>query len=113
LEAAGKTDQNGRVAAESALCTFRPGLIINRTVRHTHVNVLHLRKLLHDYVGGDLTLIGEIPEDQAMERAGRGYLPVIEAFPQSPAARALGRIAENVLTLLAARPSPQPVHQAA
>ena len=113
LEAAGQTDEAGRFAAESALNTFRPGLIINRTVRHTHVNVLHLRKLLHDYVGGDLTLVGEIPEDQAMERAVRGYLPVTEAFPQSPAARALERVAENVLTLLAAWPVPQPVPQVA
>ena len=113
LEAAGQTDETGRVAAETALTTFRPGLIINRTVRHTHVNILHLRKLLREYVGGDLTLVGEIPEDQAMERAVRGYLPVAEAFPQSPAARALERVAENVLTLLAAWPVPQPVPQVA
>lgn len=113
LDAAGQTDEAGRVAAEAALSTFRPGLIINRTVRHTHVNILHLRKLLRDYVGGDLTLIGEIPEDQAMERAVRGYLPVAEAFPQSPAARALERITENLLPLLASQPVLQPVPQIA
>jgi flagellar biosynthesis protein FlhG len=113
LDAAGQTDEAGRAAAEAALNTFRPGLIINRTVRHTHVNILHLRKLLRDYVGGDLTLVGEIPEDQAMERAVRGYLPVTEAFPQSPAAKGLDRIIENLLPLLASWPVPQPLPQVA
>ncbi|MEX5213932.1 MAG: P-loop NTPase [Nitrospiraceae bacterium] len=111
LDTAGRNDEAGRASAEAALSTFRPGLIINRTVRHTHVNILHLRKLLRDYVGGDMTLIGEIPDDQAMERAVRSYLPVAEAFPQSPAARALERITENLLPLLASQPVPTPIPQ--
>lgn len=113
LEALGRTDEAGRLAAEAALTTFQPGLIINRTVRHTHVNILHLRKLLRDYIGGDLTLVGEIPEDQAMDQAARGDLPIAEAFPHSPAARALDQIAENLLPILAPRPILQPVHQVA
>ncbi len=94
LDAAGKTDEAGRAVAEAALRTFQPVLVLNRLSGRSRVNVLQLRKLLKEYVGGDLVLLGEIPEDGAMERAVRSYLPVVESDPSSPAALALGRVAE-------------------
>ena len=100
LDVAGKTDEAGRGIAEAALRTFQPALILNRISGRSRVNVLQLRKLLKEYVGGDLTLLGEIPEDPAMERAVRSYLPVVESDPNSPAALALGRIVGALEVLL-------------
>lgn len=100
LDVAGKTDEVGRGIAETALRTFQPALILNRISGRSRVNVLQLRKLLKEYVGGDLTLLGEIPEDPAMERAVRRYLPVVDSEPASPAAVALGRIADALMQLL-------------
>ena len=74
-------DAGGRDAAAAALQSFRPGLIINRVSDSPQVNVLYLRKILHQYVGGDLTLLGEIPNDPAVSQAVRKFLPVIEAAP--------------------------------
>jgi flagellar biosynthesis protein FlhG len=59
-----------------------------------------LKKLLAEYIGGQLTLLGEIPEDPSMERAVRSFLPLAEYEPASPAAAALraiaGRLANHV-----------------
>lgn len=100
LDVAGKTDESGRRVAESALQSFHPALILNRTSGRARVNVQQLRKLLKEYVGGDLSLLGEIPEDAAMEQSVRAYVPVIQHSPSCPAALALGRIADAVLTTL-------------
>jgi flagellar biosynthesis protein FlhG len=106
LDVAGKTDEVGRGIAETALRTFQPALILNRISGRSRVNVLQLRKLLKEYVGGDLTLLGEIPDDPAMERAVRSYLPVVDNDPASPAAVALSKIADGLMQLLSA-PSSQ------
>lgn len=89
MEVAGATDAEGRDVAAAALRSFRPGLIINRTSGRSQVNVLYLRKILQDYVGGDLMMLGEVPEDPAVSQAVRKFLPVIEFAPQSPAAKGL------------------------
>lgn len=100
LDIAGKTDESGRTIAETTLRAFQPALILNRTSGKARVNVLQLKKLLKEYVGGDLSLLGEIPEDPAMEQALRAYMPVIQHNPSSPAALALGRIADGLLAML-------------
>lgn len=98
LQAAGQTDEASRLVAETTLRTFQPALILNRLSGRAHVNVAALKKLLAEYIGGHLTLLGEIPDDPAMERAVRGYLPVADREPTSPAAMALAAIADTLLT---------------
>ena len=105
LDVAGKTDEVGRGIAEASLRSFQPALILNRIAGRSRVNVLQLRKLLKEYVGGDLTLLGEIPDDPAMERAVRSYLPVVECEPTAPAAVALVRITDTLLPLLSVAPT--------
>lgn len=92
LEVAGQTDETGRAIAETTLRSFHPALILNRLSGRSRVNVFALKKLLTEYIGGHLTLLGEIPEDPSMERAVRSYLPVIDCEPTSPAAMALSSI---------------------
>ena len=105
LDVVGKTDESGRAIAETTLRAFQPTLILNRVSGRARVNVLQLKKLLKEYVGGDLTLLGEIPEDPAMEQAVRAYIPVVQHAPSSPAATALVRTAEALLRLLTAPPA--------
>lgn len=96
LQVAGQTDEAGRAIAEATLHAFHPVLILNRLSRRSHVNVSALKKLLTEYIGGHLTLLGEIPDDPMMERAVRMFLPVVDCEPTSPAAAALGIIAGNL-----------------
>lgn len=110
MEVAGATDSEGRDVAAAALESFRPGLIINRTSGRSHVNVLYLRKVLHDYVGGDLMLMGEIPDDPAVSLAVRKFLPVMEAAPESPAAKGLLAVSAAVERVLKERPVERLAH---
>lgn len=100
LDVAGKTDESGRAFAETTLRDFQPSLVLNRVSRGARVNVPQLKKLLKEYVGGDLTLLGEIPEDPAMEQAVRAYVPVVQHAPSSPAAVALAKTADALAQLL-------------
>ena len=102
MDVAGATDAGGREAAAAAVQSFRPGLIINRVSTGSQVNVLYLRKILQHYVGGDLTLLGEIPDDPAVSLAVRKFLPVIEAAPESSAAKALSAVSAVVEQLVSA-----------
>ena len=104
LEVACQTDEASRVVAETALRTFHPALILNRMSGRARVNVAALKKLLTEYIGGHLTLLGEVPDDPAMERAVRGYLPVTDCEPAAPAAVALGAIADALLIRMASPP---------
>ena len=101
MEIAGADDAGGRDAA-AALQSFQPGLIINRVSDSPQVNVLYLRKILHQYVGGDLTLLGQIPDDPAVSQAVRKFLPVIESAPESPAAKGLLAVSAAVEQLISA-----------
>lgn len=105
LDVAGKTDESGRTIAETTLRAFQPALILNRVSGRARVNVLQLKKLLKEYVGGNLTLLGEIPDDPAMEQAVRAYVPVVQHAPTSPAATALLKTGETLLQLLTAPPA--------
>jgi flagellar biosynthesis protein FlhG len=102
LEVAGAGDVWGRDAAADTLQSFRPGLVINRVSDGSNVNVSYLRKVLHQYVGGDLILLGEIPDDPAVSRAVRNFLPVIEAAPESSAAKGLLALTVAVEKLVSA-----------
>jgi flagellar biosynthesis protein FlhG len=112
LTAAGQADAAGRDVAETALRTFHPLLVVNRVSGRSRVNVLGLRNLLKAYIGGELSMMGEIPDDPAVERSVRQFLPVVETEPQSPAACALATTADTLLTVMNGSPS-HPVPMAA
>ena len=96
LAVAGQIDETSCGVAKTALRTFHPTLILNRLSGRAHVNVATLKKILKEYIGGDLTLLGEIPDDPAMERAVRGYRPIVDGEPA-----ALAAIADTLLTRIA------------
>lgn len=100
IQAVEATDSNARETASRTLQGFQPHLIVNRVSGKSRVNVLQLKKLLKEYVGGDLTMLGEIPDDPAMTRAVRSYLPVVEFEPTAPASLALNQAVDALLTEL-------------
>ncbi|TFG64853.1 MAG: MinD/ParA family protein [Nitrospirales bacterium] len=100
LEAVGRTNESGVPLAQQALQGFQPALILNRMTPKSRINTLHLRNLLKQYVGADLSVLGNIPEDPHVQQSILKYLPVVELSPKSPAALAFDQIAENVLRLI-------------
>ena len=108
IQAVGDTDANARDTAARLLKGFQPHLIVNRVSGKSRVNVLQLKKLLKEYVGGELALLSEIPDDPAMVRAIRGYLPVVEFEPTAPASVALeeaARLLSGIVTSPIATPT--------
>lgn len=105
LAAAGQADGEGAAVAEAALRTFHPLLVVNRSTCRSRVNVLGLRNLLNAYVGGELSLLGEIPDDPAVERSVRAFLPVVETEPRSPAAQALHDVGDALMAAMNVAPA--------
>jgi len=93
LEAVGQTNEAGQAIAKGILDAFRPCLILNRMGAGSKVNTLHLQQMVQQYIGADLLLLGNIPQDEQVERSIRHYLPVVEYAPQCPASRAFELLA--------------------
>ncbi|MDH5574546.1 MAG: P-loop NTPase [Nitrospirota bacterium] len=104
LEAVGRTSESGIQIAQQALKGFQPALILNRMTPKSRINTLHLQNLLKQYVGTDLSVLGNIPEDFHVQQSILKYLPVVELAPTSPAAMAFNQLAGNVLEMVC-RPS--------
>lgn len=100
LEAVGKTNESGVAIAQQALKKFQPALILNRIMPRSRINTLHLQQLLKQYVGTDLSVLGNIPEDTHVQQSILKYLPVVELAPSSPATMALNQLTENVLKMV-------------
>lgn len=100
LEAVGRTSESGVGIAQEALKMFQPALILNRMTPKSRINTLHLQHLLKEYVGTNLSILGNIPEDIHVQQSILKYLPVVELAPTSPATIALNRIADNVLEMV-------------
>ena len=76
---------------------FQPLLIVNRLSGGSRVNILQLKRLLKEYVGGDLVMLGEVPDDPAMTRSVRAFLPVVESEPAAASSAALRHAADALL----------------
>jgi flagellar biosynthesis protein FlhG len=105
ISAAGTADPDASDTARRMLAGFQPLLILNRLAGGSRVNVLQLKRLLTEYVGGDLKLLGEIPDDPALGRSVRSFLPVVEGEPMAPSAIALGQIVQALSRLLSETPT--------
>jgi MinD-like ATPase involved in chromosome partitioning or flagellar assembly len=99
VEAARDIDPDAHARALTAVGTFRPHLLLNRTGNGGALNVAQLNVTLRRYLGAEATLLGEVPEDPAMARAARVHVPVTEHSPESPAGRAFLDAARRLMSL--------------
>lgn len=100
LAAVGQANAEGEAVAKDALEAFNPSLILNKMTRTTTVNTSQLQHMIRQYIQTDMDVLGRIPDDDAVERSIRQYLPVVEQAPQSPAAVALNDMVTNLLDWL-------------
>jgi flagellar biosynthesis protein FlhG len=100
LEAVGRTSESGVKLAQQALQGFQPALILNRMTQKSRINTLQLQHLLKQYVGAELSVLGNIPEDPHVQQSIFKYLPVVELSPKAPAAIAFEHVTENLLKLV-------------
>ncbi len=96
FQLAEKTRAGAREQGQQALQFFHPLLIINRDRVNSSVNKTKLREMVTNYLGIDIPLLGEIPEDDKMHEALKAFMPISELYPSSPAALALVKIADKI-----------------
>ncbi len=96
LDAVGHTNEAGTAIAKAALESFTPCLILNRMGRASKVNTLHLQQMVQQYIGTELHLLGQVPQDVAVEHSIQQYLPVVDHNPTSPAAKAFEHITDRL-----------------
>lgn len=85
-----------RARARNALESVKPCLVVNRSADRD-APIARLRKTVRQFLGGELPVLGSIPDDPCVPRSVQQFLPVIEAFPRSPAAVAFEHIASALL----------------
>ncbi len=93
-------DAERLVLAQQAIADFKPCLIMNRLAVNRRINPQILQTLLREYTGRDLTILGSIPEDEAVETSVRNFLPVVMHAPKSPAAVSFEKAARSLQLMI-------------
>ncbi|RMH06332.1 MAG: MinD/ParA family protein [Nitrospirae bacterium] len=86
----------GREAAEMALQGFHPLVIINRMHPRSTLSIAYLQQMINKFIGCDVAVAGEIPEDPAVSRSIHLFQPVVELDPYCPAAQALAHLGQSL-----------------
>jgi len=90
LDVRGQTqDVKKTAAAFMTLPTIHPSLLFNRVSESTKLSASYLQQMALQFIGRDFEVLGEIPQDTAVEQSVRSFLPVVDYAPYSPAATAL------------------------
>lgn len=95
-----QVDADRLVLAQQAIADFKPCLIMNRLAENRRINPQILQSLLKEYTGRDLTILGSIPEDEAVEISVRNFLPVVMHAPKSPAAVSFEKTARSLMLMI-------------
>ncbi len=100
LELAETTQPGARKKAQQALRYFHPLFIINRDISNRTVNKNKLKQMVTKYLGIEIPLLGDIPEDKAISDALKAYMPVTELSPNAPASIAMSQMADKLLKVV-------------
>jgi flagellar biosynthesis protein FlhG len=87
---------HARAAAQAAVESFRPCLVVNKAREGSRLARFRLTQLVETYLGREFPVLGEIPEDRSVEESVASFLPVVDAAPACRAAAALGEIAREI-----------------
>lgn len=79
-----------------ALASFQPTILFNGVSSGGRASMFKLTQVIRQFLGSEAQILGEIPEDPAVKRSIRKFLPVVEAEPLSPAARAFVQAAKKL-----------------
>ncbi|GJL51366.1 MAG: hypothetical protein NPIRA01_25930 [Nitrospirales bacterium] len=89
LEAFAPTNEVQKNEALAILNTFYPYFILNRANTNSKFSTSSLQQVLLKFLGTELVVLGEIPQDDVVTHSIRNYLPVIDWAPTTPASTAL------------------------
>ncbi len=96
FELAENTREGAKEKSQQALKYFHPLLIVNRDSENGSINKDKLSKMVRKYLGIEIPELGNIPEDDKINKALKAFMPICELYPSSPAARSLTAIAGKI-----------------
>lgn len=96
FELAETTQRGAREKAQQGLRYFHPLLVVNRDVQTTSLNKQKLKNLISKYLGIDIPALGNIPDDPAVAKSLKAYIPVAELYPEAPSSLAIHNIAAKL-----------------
>jgi flagellar biosynthesis protein FlhG len=77
--------------ARAALAGFQPALLLNNAGGERG-GVARISAVIRRFLGSETLVLGQIPADPAVIVSVRRFLPIVEAEPNSPAARAFKEV---------------------
>lgn len=90
LELLNVSGEEAKDEAVRAMQGFSPMLLLNKARgNNQNFNSVQLRKILKQYVGSDLQILGEVPNDKNVEKMVNTYSPLAMSLPACAASRAL------------------------
>jgi flagellar biosynthesis protein FlhG len=92
LANAGAAGPEIEARAKESLVGFRPALIFNSSNERDRTAGARLAAVIQKFLGTPADVLGQVPEDPAVARAVRKFLPVVEREPESPAARGFANV---------------------
>jgi flagellar biosynthesis protein FlhG len=94
--------------AKEALANFRPALIFNACNERDQAAPARLAAVIQKFLGTAADVLGQVPEDPAVARAVRRFLPVVEREPDAPAAKGLVKVEATLYARLQPYLPPRP-----
>lgn len=88
-------DELGRAMVQEALRIFEPAVVLNRVSDGDLLQVQRVSKNLMRHLQAGATVMGTVPEDEAITRCRRRGQNLLLTEPQSPAAKALAAVASK------------------
>lgn len=86
--------------ARQQVAQSRPTVLMNRVVNQQNLNISRMHDLMQRYYTMPLTKLADIPDDDAVRRAGWTGQPITIEDPLAPASRAMFRIAWQLSEML-------------
>lgn len=86
--------------ARAALHSFAPMLLLNHATGD-RASLARISGVIKKFLGSEAQVLGQVPVDPAVVSSVRRFLPVVEADPSSPAARAYAQVEKALRARLA------------
>ena len=82
-----------------SLQSFNPALIINKIRNDSCLNVYQLRRMIKEFIGSDLSVLGEISDDANVSESVCKFMPIVDYRPTTTASLQLKKIAPLLMNL--------------
>jgi flagellar biosynthesis protein FlhG len=98
ISSVGELDPEAGAALQGEADSFTPGVVVNQIRKYTDQDLgKDITRACNDYFGIHIDFLGSIEDDNSLREAVRMKRPMMEAFPASPFASGIQKLADALL----------------